>query len=134
VYSPPRRRARIVPPSPMTVAIEDETRLHVGYGVIANVSESGACIWTDSRLGEYGELLMRVSFGRLAEVHEITGIVVWESIENGGRGIGLRRFGVEWRDASPACIARLRELALQAIDGPVTPTGPLCPVRPSVSH
>jgi len=118
----------------MTVAIEDETRRPVGYGVIANVSESGACIWTDSSLGEYGRVLMRVSFGRLSEVHEIAGVVVWEAIENGAHGARLRRFGIEWCDASPACIARLRELALQAIDGPVTPTGPLSPVRPAFSH
>jgi hypothetical protein len=134
VYTPPRRLARIVPPSPMTVAIEDEAGLHLCYGVIANVSESGACVWTDGLLATSSRLLLRVSFGRLSEVHEIGGLVVWEGVENGARGAAMRRFGIEWREASAPCVSRLRELALQATGGPVTPTGPLSPVRPTAGH
>lgn len=107
----------------MTVAIEDANGLTLGYGVIANVSESGACVWTDGVLSAGARLLLRVSFAHLREVHEIDGLVVWESAELATRGSGLRRFGVEWRDASAACVARLRQLALRAADGPVTPTG-----------
>jgi len=118
----------------MTVAVEDETGLHLCYGVIANVSESGACVWTDGMLATSSRLLLRVSFARLSEVHEIGGLVVWEGIENDARGSGMRRFGIEWCDASPACVARLRELALQAADEPVTPTGSHSPVRPTLTH
>ena len=131
MYTPPRRRARIVPPSPMTVAIEDEAGFPLCYGVIANVSESGACVWTDGVLATSTRLVLRVSFARLSEVHEIGGIVVWEGLEESA---GMRRFGVEWRDASAACVARLRELALQATNGRVTPTGSHSPVRPTVGH
>ena len=118
----------------MTVAIEDESGFHLCYGVIANVSESGACVWTDGVLATSSRLVLRVSFAHLSEVHEIDGVVVWEGVENGTRGITMRRFGVEWRDATAACVARLRELALRANDRPVTPTGPLAAVRPPASH
>lgn len=117
----------------MTVAIEDEGGLTLGYGVIANVSESGACVWTDGVLSAGARLLLRVSFAQLCEVHEIGGLVVWESAEISTRGSGMRRFGVEWRDASAACVARLRQLALRATEGPRTPTGSMKPVhRPVV--
>jgi hypothetical protein len=134
VYSPPRRSARIVPPSPMTVAIEDETGFVLGYGVIANISESGACVWTDGILARSMRLMLRVSFGRLSEVHEIDGVVIWEGVENRIPGSTVRRFGIEWCDASPACIGRLRELALQAADARVTPSGRLVPIQPTTGH
>ena len=118
----------------MTVAIEDEAGLPLCYGVIANVSESGACVWTDGVLATSSRLVLRVSFARLSEVHEIGGVVVWEGVENGARGAGMRRFGIEWRDATDACVSRLRELALRATDGHDTPTGPLSAVRPTAGH
>src|SRR5512134_773693 len=118
----------------MTVAIEDEGGLQLGYGVIANVSESGACVWTDSVLATHSRLVLRISFARLSEVHEVGGVVVWEGVENGPRGAGMRRFGIEWRDATPACVSRLRELALQAAEGPLTPNGTPPPFRPGAEH
>ena len=48
LQNPTRLRARIVPPNPITVAIDDENGLPLGYGVVANVSDAGGCVWTDS--------------------------------------------------------------------------------------
>jgi hypothetical protein len=134
VYTPPRRRARIVPPSPMTVAIDSAAGLPICYGVIANVSESGACVWTDGVLTSSSRLRLRVSFARLSEVHEIGGCVVWEAVERDARFAGMRRYGIEWLDASAACVSRLRELAMQAIDDRRTPTRPIAAIRPTAEH
>lgn len=118
----------------MTVAIEDESGLPICYGVIANVSESGACVWTDGIIATSSRLQLRVSFAHLSEVHEIAGVVVWEGAENGARGAGMRRFGVAWVDASAKCVARLRELALRESAVPLTPTNPLAALLPPAGH
>jgi hypothetical protein len=112
VHMPPRARARIVPPSPITVAIDDESSLPVGYGVIANVSESGACVWTDGRLEPGAQLGLRVSFAQPAEVHEVAALVVWGEESEDGAGLRMHRYGLRWYDASSACVRRIRHLAL----------------------
>jgi len=111
---PTRQRARIVPPSPITVAIDDENGLPLGYGVIANVSDAGGCIWTDSLLEPGARLGLRVSFPRPAEVHEAAALVVWGDEGEDRAGCRMRRYGLQWRDASSACVRRLREIALGA--------------------
>jgi len=120
-----RQCARIVPPTPITVAIDDvETGLCLCYGVIANVSESGACVWTNGLLSKDAELNLRVSFAHPPEVHEIRGVVVWEDAMTQAPTnlAGMRHFGVEWRDATPSCVRRLRQLALLS-EQPLTPSG-----------
>ncbi len=124
---PPRKRARIVPPNPITVGIDDENGLPLGYGVIANVSDAGACIWTDGRLETGARLSLRVSFAQPSEVHEVAAVVVWgDGGEDRSRG-PMHRYGLRWHDASSACVRRLRHLALRAGSGrssPGTGTGP----------
>jgi hypothetical protein len=117
----------VIPPTPITVAIDDEeTGLCLCYGVIANVSETGACVWTNGLLATGSRLVLRVSFAHPPEVHEITGLVVWEdgaSTEPAPMAPGLRRFGVEWLDASHTCIERLRQVAARALEDSLTPSG-----------
>ncbi len=129
-----RQRARVVPPTPITVAIDDqETGLCLCYGVIANVSESGACVWTNGELATGARLVLRVSFAHPPEVHEISGTVVWASAAAGDSAVpatqGLRRFGVEWLDSASPCIQRLRQVALHALQEALTPSGPLPAIR-----
>ena len=128
---PTRQRARIVPPSPITVAIDDENGLPLGYGVIANVSDAGGCIWTDSRLEPGARLGLRVSFPRPAEVHEAAALVVWRDEGEDRAGSLTHRYGLQWKDASSACVQRLREVALAATGERRTPargTGPVPPL------
>jgi hypothetical protein len=125
LQNPARQRARVVPPTPITVAIDDlESGLCLCYGVIANVSESGACVWTNGLLAKGADLNLRVSFAHPPEVHEIRGVVVWEdAVTQAPEGLaGMRRFGVEWRDATSSCVRRLRQLALLG-EQPLTPSG-----------
>jgi hypothetical protein len=122
-----RLSVRVVPPTPITVAIDDEeTGLCLCYGVIANVSEAGACVWTNGELASGARLLLRISFANPPEVHEITGLVVWEgnaAPTSAPVATGLRRFGIEWLGASTACVLRLREVAVRSLADSLTPSG-----------
>jgi Tfp pilus assembly protein PilZ len=109
-----RVTARIVPPSPITVAIEDDIGNSVAYGVIADISGSGACVWTDADLAVGTTLFLRISFAEPPDVHEVVGEVVWSEPTSDADGRGSRRCGVEWLRATRACRERLRELAGRA--------------------
>ena len=122
MHTPPRARARIVPPSPITVAIDDENALPLGYGVIANVSESGACVWTDGALDPGAALSLRVSFAQPSEVHEVAASVVWGDEGEDRAGHPMQRYGLRWQDASASCVLRLRHLALRASGESRTPS------------
>ena len=121
--NPIRQRARIVPPSPITVAIDDENGLPIGYGIIANVSDAGGCIWTDSHLDPGSRLSLRVSFSRPAEVHEAAALVVWGDEGEDRAGCRMDRYGLRWEGrlvrlrATPAR-ARARGLGRKAHSRP----------------
>jgi hypothetical protein len=115
---PARLTPRIVPPHPITVAIEKEGAIPVAYGVIADISENGACVWTDVRLSVHARLQFRISFARPAEVYEVSGLVVWSQDSLPGTGCDARRYGIEWQGATPACRSRLQELAGRAVPPP----------------
>jgi len=133
--NPIRQRARIVPPNPITVAIDDENGLPLGYGVIANVSDAGGCIWTDSRLEPGARLSLRVSFPYPPEVHEAAALVVWGDEGEDRAGSRSLRYGLRWKDASSACVRRLHGLALGASGERRTPARGTGPVpRPVVSN
>ncbi len=108
-----RKHQRVVPSPALTVAIEDEAGLCLGYGVLANVSEAGACVWTNGALPTEALLNFRVSFCHPAEVHDVTGVVVWEGSEQAARESSSRRFGVSFREDECRCVERLREVVHQ---------------------
>lgn len=112
---PPRLTARIVPPQPITVAIVGADGAPLAYGVIADVSESGACVWTDAHLRVNATLDFRISFARPPDLYEVSGLVVWAQDCLPGSGRGARRYGIEWLGATPACRHRLRDLAARAV-------------------
>jgi len=114
LHTPPRQRTRIVPPRPITVGIDDENGLPLGHGVIPNVSEAGACVWTDSQLAPGGRLVLRISFVHPAEVHEVAARVVWTGGGEDPSGASMRRYGLQWQDSSSAYVLRLRHLAREA--------------------
>lgn len=131
--NPTRQRSRIVPPSPITVAIDDENGLPLGYGVIANVSDAGGCVWTDGVLDPGARLAVRVSFSHPSEVHEAAALVVWGAEGEDREGCRVHRYGLRWQDASSACVRRLRDLALGALPERRTPARGTGPVpRPEV--
>jgi hypothetical protein len=104
------------------VAIEDDSGLRMGYGVITNVSLGGACVFTDGRFPEGSHLRLRLSFCQPPEVHEVSGVVVWERSGEHKRDTSTRRIGVEWRETPPACEQRLRELVCDLEEEALTPS------------
>jgi PilZ domain len=79
------------------------------------VSEGGACLWTNSQLPTGGRLVLRVSLGHPAEVHELAVRVVWtREREDPLGGVPMRRYGLQWQDSSSAYVVRLLQLAREA--------------------
>jgi hypothetical protein len=99
-----RGAVRIVPRSPITVAIE-ESGAPAAYGVVANIAEAGACIWTDASLVAGGAVNLRLSFPRGSQPLLAEGVVVW-----GDPGRGPRRFGLRWTDQSEDRRARVKSM------------------------
>jgi len=95
------------------VAIEDEEGTTVGYGALADVSGSGACVWTDAPLTVGASFRFRISFARPPDVHDVVGVVAWCEPDPGD-GV-VRRAGIEWLGATRSCRQRLRELAARAV-------------------
>lgn len=102
------RAVRVVPPRAITVAIDGPQR-NRAYGVVANISEGGACVLTDARLALGESLALELSFFREPQVVPATGHVVWSS---GDRSAGALRYGLKW-SPRPAD-DRLRDLIRQA--------------------
>jgi Tfp pilus assembly protein PilZ len=106
-----RRAARVVPPEPVTVTMENGNG--VAYGIVANISETGACVRTDVAFTPGEELLVRLNFAREAQPVSATGRVVWASgAPKEGNG-GLRH-GVQWTYDGPHRV-RLRLLVKSMI-------------------
>ncbi len=104
-----RGAVRVVPKSPITVAIE-ESGAPKAYGVVANISEAGACIWTDAGLEPGGAVNLRLSFPRESQPLLAEGVVVW-----GDPGPGTRRFGLRWTDQSETRRARVRRMLAASV-------------------
>jgi hypothetical protein len=99
-----RGTVRIVPRSPITVAIQDGG-VPYAYGVVANISVAGACIWTDASLDPGTSLSLRLSFPRGSQPLDAEGIVVWGEPRTTSRA---RRYGLQWKDQSSPRLARLK--------------------------
>jgi Tfp pilus assembly protein PilZ len=102
-----RRAARVVPPEPVTVTMENG-KGPVAYGIVANISETGACVRTDIPFTPGDELLLRLNFAREAQPLSATGRVVWASGPP-REGNGGLRHGVQWTYDGPHRV-RLRLL------------------------
>ena len=57
-----RLTPRIVPPNPISVSVERKGGALIAYGLIADISGNGACVWTDSHLEVGATLRFRISF------------------------------------------------------------------------
>ncbi len=69
----------------------------MAYGVIADVSQGGACVRTDAELGVGDAVLVRLSFAREPQPVPATSRVVWKANEGGG----TRRYGLRWNHVGP---------------------------------
>jgi Tfp pilus assembly protein PilZ len=99
VRSERRRATRVVPSEPVTVTMENGQG-PVAYGIVTNISETGACVRTDIGFAPGEELLIRLNFAREAQPLSATGRVVWQSGPP-GEGAGALRHGVQWTYDGP---------------------------------
>jgi len=90
-----RTATRIIPAQPVKVAIETEA-YPLTHGVVADISDGGACVWTDAALGIGDDVLLRLSTARQEEM-PAAGRVVWKSLNDAG----ARRYGIEWTFSGP---------------------------------
>jgi len=99
-----RGTVRVNPRTPVTVAIDRDVRRH--FGVVANISESGACIWTDGSFGVGDNIGLQLSFGHAEEPFPVAGRVVWSKPAAGD----AHRYGLQWLPLPRPEVGRLREL------------------------
>jgi len=92
-----RGNARFVPTRSVTVAFEARDKPRA-YGVVANLSDGGACLWTDASLEAGQRVSLAVSFARESHPVPAEARVVWTSPEKGSGG---RRYGVQWDKEAP---------------------------------
>jgi len=109
-----RLTARIVPARPITVAIAENDGRAVAYGVLANLSDGGACLWTNGFLRVGMHLHLQISFAQPPEMHEATGLVVWGQMCRATER-ETRMYGLEWRGTPVRSRARLLELASRPV-------------------
>jgi len=94
-----RRTIRIVPRRPITVALQKDGA-PFAYGVVANISAGGACIWTNARLDPGRSVGLLLSFQRGSEPLDAEGVVVWGGAEREPSTQGLR-YGLQWSGETP---------------------------------
>ncbi len=101
-----RANARFVPRRSVTIAFENREN-PTAYGVVANLSESGACVWTDARIDVGQHLLLQLSFAREPLPVPAEGRVVWTGPITNTPG---RRCGLKWEAAPGPDGDRLRQM------------------------
>jgi hypothetical protein len=114
---PERLTARVVPARPITVAVAEQDGRSVAHGILVNLSEGGACLWTDGFLRVGMHLRLQISFAQPTEMHEATGLVVWGQLCRASSG-ETRKYGLEWRGTPLCSRERLRELASRPVVAP----------------
>ena len=90
-----RAAARVVPGRPVTIWLEHGSD-PMARGVVANISQGGACVWTRSALAVGEEVALRLSFDRGLPV-PASGRIVWAGTTEGG----TPRSGVSWTHSGP---------------------------------
>jgi hypothetical protein len=101
-----RGAIRIVPKSAITVVIENQG-LPLTYGVVANISDHGACVWTNGHFEVGEQVALRLSFARELQPVEARGHVVWEE---GPRSDDAHRYGLAWDETPVDDRGRLKTL------------------------
>lgn len=107
-----RSSVRFVLSRPVRVAIESQPH-GTAYGVVADISEGGACIWTEAPLAVGQSVELALNFPRDAHPVAAQGRVVWA---DGPPSVASPRCGLRWAAAdSPEARERLRRLIAASV-------------------
>jgi len=97
-----RRDDRVRPRTPVTAAIEEFERAFA-FGVVANISDGGACICTD-RVFPIGETLtVQLSFAGQEKLVPLECYVIW----CGSDAENTYRYGLQWVHPAGSQLRRL---------------------------
>jgi Tfp pilus assembly protein PilZ len=95
-----------VPRRAITVAIDDHG-VPRAYGVVANISETGACVLTNGSFHVGERLSLQLSFAREPVPVETVGDVVWSGAT---QDRGVLRYGLQWAEGSHPTREHLKTL------------------------
>jgi hypothetical protein len=110
-FSSARTVRRLQPTHSATAAVyRDEYQ--IGYGIVTNVSEQGACIATDGLIAPGSDLTLKLSFYQQPRLFETVARVVWsrEAYASETGFAGLRLHGVRFTVTSIAERSQLHEI------------------------
>src|SRR5260370_33725353 len=82
-------------------------------GVVANISDQGACVVTDSSFPIGESLVLQLVFAPDVQPFQAAGRVVW--MRNRGGAPGALRYGLPWAHRTGPRPSRLRELITDKI-------------------
>jgi Tfp pilus assembly protein PilZ len=99
-----RVAVRVIPRSAVTVAIEGQDGPEA-YGVVANISDGGVCVWTDGAFRIGDTLVLHLGFAREPQPLQAAGRIVWSERDPNEKG--TRRYGLQWAHTSGPQHARL---------------------------
>jgi hypothetical protein len=107
-----RRATRFVPRRAITVAVSDNGYDHGAgltraYGVVANISETGACLLTNGVFDVGESLSLQLSFAREPVPFETVGQVVWTGAT---QDRGVLRYGLQFGDTAAPVREQLKSL------------------------
>jgi Tfp pilus assembly protein PilZ len=102
-----RSAIRVKPRSAVTAAIENQG-YPMAYAVVANISEMGACLWTNGAFAVGESLVIRLSFPNEGQPIQAAGRVVWEDPQRDERG--ALRLGLRWSHTLGPAHTRLKQL------------------------
>jgi hypothetical protein len=102
-----RGAVRVIPRHPVPVEIMS-IDVAAALGMLANISELGACVWTETTFATGDSLVLRMGFKGERSPFQVAGRVVWS--DRPGAGGSLRRCGLRWAHGTGPHHDHLRSL------------------------
>jgi Tfp pilus assembly protein PilZ len=103
-----RSAVRVVPQEPISAVIRTQDLLVVAVGEVANISETGICVWTDAGFQVGQQLILRLGFASEKQPFQVAGQVVWAGDRS--REESVRRYGLQWAATSGPAHTHLKSL------------------------
>jgi Tfp pilus assembly protein PilZ len=102
-----RGAVRLIPRHPVSVEIMT-IDIAAARGMLANISELGACVWTEEAFDSGDALVLRLGFRGEINPFQVAGRVVWS--DRPGVAGDLRRCGLRWAHTGGPHHERLKTL------------------------
>ena len=100
-----RGALRLIPRNPVQVEIMS-IEAATTQGMLANISELGACVWTEAGFEAGEPLVLRLTFQGEIQPFQVAGRVVWSDRPSDSR----HRCGVRWAHTSGPHHDRLKSI------------------------